>query len=336
MFWALKGGGGGSFGVVTRLTLRTWELPAVFGIVATTIRASSDAAYRRLFGAFLDFYADQLCNPHWGELATLRPGNRLELGMNFQGFDKAQAAAIWQPFLDWVAAVNDLAASPPVIFAGPGRHRWDAAFLDTLAPAIVRHDDRPGAPKANIFWASNLAEAGHFIHGFNSLWLPATLLQPARREALADALMAASRHWAVELHFQKELAGAPPDAIAAARDTPTNPDMTAAFALAIIAGASPSAFPGLAGHAPDLASARRDAARIDQATDELRTVAPGTDAYLAESSYFQADWQRAYWGANYPRLLAAKQRYDPDGLFFVRHGVGSEGWSEDGFVRSRA
>jgi hypothetical protein len=30
------------------------------------------------------------------------PGNRLEIGMNFQGLDKAQVTAIWQPFLDWV------------------------------------------------------------------------------------------------------------------------------------------------------------------------------------------------------------------------------------------
>jgi len=29
LFWAIKGGGGGSWGVVTRLTLRTHELPAV-------------------------------------------------------------------------------------------------------------------------------------------------------------------------------------------------------------------------------------------------------------------------------------------------------------------
>ena len=29
LFWALKGGGGGSLGVVTRLTLRTHELPDV-------------------------------------------------------------------------------------------------------------------------------------------------------------------------------------------------------------------------------------------------------------------------------------------------------------------
>jgi hypothetical protein len=28
-----------------------------------------------------------------------------------------------------------------------------------------------------------------------------------------------------------------------------------------------------------------------------------------------------------------KNLYDPDGLFFVHHGVGSERWSADGFTR---
>jgi hypothetical protein len=31
--------------------------------------------------------------------------------------------------------------------------------------------------------------------------------------------------------------------------------------------------------------------------------------------------------------LAVKEKYDPDGLFFVHHGVGSERWSADGFTR---
>lgn len=39
------------------------------------------------------------------------------------------------------------------------------------------------------------------------------------------------------------------------------------------------------------------------------------------------------WGPNYARLLSVKKRYDPDGLFTVHHGVGSEAWSADGFVR---
>jgi FAD binding domain len=47
LFWALKGGGGGGFGVVTRLALRTRELPLYCGFVFTMIRASSDTAFRR-------------------------------------------------------------------------------------------------------------------------------------------------------------------------------------------------------------------------------------------------------------------------------------------------
>jgi FAD/FMN-containing dehydrogenase len=41
LFWALKGGGGGTFGVVTRLTLRTRELPGMFGGFFGKIRARS-------------------------------------------------------------------------------------------------------------------------------------------------------------------------------------------------------------------------------------------------------------------------------------------------------
>ncbi|MBV8913891.1 MAG: FAD-binding oxidoreductase [Acetobacteraceae bacterium] len=333
LFWALKGGGGGSFGVVTRLTLRTWDLPASFGAVSTSIRASSDDAYRRLLGAFVAFYAESLCNPHWGELAQSMPGNRLEIGMNFQGLDKALAEALWRPFLGWVAAQDDLVATPPAVVAGPGRYRWDGAMLERRVPGVIRRDDRPGAAAANFFWAANLAEAGHVIHDFESLWLPADLLRPERQGRLADALAAASRHWTVEMHFQKGLAGAPASVCAAALDTPMNPMVADSFMLAIVASEGPPAFPGLPGHGPDMAKARHDRARIARAMAELRAVAPEGGAYVAESSYFQPDWQRAYWGPNYPRLLAAKRRYDPDGLFFVRHGVGSEGWSEDGFER---
>jgi FAD/FMN-containing dehydrogenase len=54
---------------------------------------------------------------------------------------------------------------------------------------------------------------------------------------------------------------------------------------------------------------------------------------LAESNFFEPDWQQSFWGPNYPRLLAVKARYDPEGLFFVHHGVGSERWSADGFTQ---
>ncbi len=171
------------------------------------------------------------------------------------------------------------------------------------------------------------AQVGWFLHGYESAWLPAALLQ--QQESLADALFAANRHWGFGLHFNKGLAGGPASATTAARDTATNPDALDAFALAIVAGASRSAWLG----PPDLAAARREARAIDAAMQELRKLAPGAGSYVSESSFFLDDWQRAYWGSNYPRLRAVKARYDPDGLFFVHHGVGSEDWSDDGFSR---
>ena len=67
LFWALKGGGGGSFGVVTKLTLRTRELPEYFGGVFGTIKANSETAFRSLTAQIVSFYHEQLFNRHWGE-----------------------------------------------------------------------------------------------------------------------------------------------------------------------------------------------------------------------------------------------------------------------------
>jgi FAD/FMN-containing dehydrogenase len=150
-----------------------------------------------------------------------------------------------------------------------------------------------------------------------------------------DALFAASRHWSVEVHFQKGLAGAPTETLAATRDTPMHPAVLDAFALAIIAGEGPPAFVGLKGHEPNLAVARRNAKAIETATAALKAVVPNAGAYVAESSFFQPDWQTAYWGPHYARLLAIKRQVDPSGLFFAHHGVGSEDWTPDGFTRLR-
>jgi hypothetical protein len=184
-----------------------------------------------------------------------------------------------------------------------------------------------------VFWAGNLGEAGHFLHGMESLWLPRSLLQLERRAQLVDALIAATRHWSVELHFQKALAGAPAEALAATRDTATNPALLDAFTLVIIGAGQQPAYPGLPGHEPDMETARRQAHAVVKAADELREVAPDAGTYVAESSFFERDWQRAYWGPNYSKLQLLKKKYDPGGLFFVHHGVGSEEWSADGFTR---
>ena len=67
--------------------------------------------------------------------------------------------------------------------------------------------------------------------------------------------------------------------------------------------------------------------------DELRKIVPNAGSYVSECNFFEQSWQQAFWGTNYPRLQAVKAKYDPAGLFFVHHGVGSEEWSADGFIR---
>ena len=338
LFWALKGGGGGSFGVVTRLTLRTHALPDFFGAVFGEITASSDTAWCALVARFVDFYAASLFNAHWGETVSLRDGRRLKLSMVFQDLTQAQAEAVWAPFFAWVRERKEYSISAaPTVMAIPARRFWDPQLLQKHAPGIVTMDGRPHASPDHFVWSGDREQAGWFIHGYQSAWLPAGLLGKESQAALVDALCAAAGQWDVELHFNKGIAGAPQAALDATRDTAMNPAVLDAFALAIIAGGSGPAFPGTAGAQAaqsDATRARKRADGIRSAMDALLKAAPGAGAYVSESDYFQARWQDAYWGGNYARLARIKRSVDPEGLFFVHHGVGSEGWSEDGFTRT--
>jgi FAD/FMN-containing dehydrogenase len=333
LFWALKGGGGGTFGVVTRLTLRTHALPATFGGVNANVTASSDAAWRALVEQLLSFYRTSLMNPHWGEQIRFQSRRRLAISMVFQGLSQTEAEAVWRPFFDWLAArAGDYTLSKPQVLALPARMFWNGAIMKNLA-GVVKTDDRPGAAPDRFFWAGDGDQVGQVLHAYLSTWLSKDLLEPARQPALVDALIHAANGWGVSLHFNKGLAGAPEQALERTRDTATNPAVVDAFALAITGAAEGPAYPGVAGHEPGDARGRIEAKVVRAAWAPLLTLPAKPASYVSETDYFEADWQQAFWGEHYPRLRQIKRRYDPDGLFFVHHSVGSEGWSPDGFSR---
>jgi FAD/FMN-containing dehydrogenase len=361
LFWALKGGGGGSYGVVSKVTVRVHDLPEFFGVANFTIQAASDDAYRRLIREFVSFYREHLFNAHWGEQARVRPDNTLVVSMVSQGLDAGQAKEIWQPFLDWVARSPEAYSIEGHLTIGsvPARSWWDVQWWKEHWPelpfpnpdgsglvaafdAVLGHlvnqpvfaiDDRPDAGPDRAWWKGDGEQVGWFIWGFESLWLPASLLENDAQQGLAEALFASSRYSGVELHFNKGLAGAPPDAIARAKDTAMNPAVLTAFALAIAGDAQGPAYPGAPGREPSVAEGRKAAERVERCMNRLRALVPNPGAYWSESNYFERGWQQAYWGSNHQRLAEIKRRYDPEGLFFVHNGVGSDEWSADGFTK---
>ena len=53
-------------------------------------------------------------------------------------------------------------------------------------------------------------------------------------------------------------------------------------------------------------------------------------AYSNEASVFEPNFQTTFFGNNYARLSSIKAEYDPDDLFIVGAGVGSERWDSSG------
>jgi FAD/FMN-containing dehydrogenase len=334
LFWALKGGGGGTFGAVSKVTLRVRELPEFWGAAILTVKATSDDAFRLLLRHFVDFYREHLFNDHWGEQARISSDNALDLSMVCHDLSTEEVKRIWQPFLDWVARspAAYTIEGQPILGSMPARHWWDVEWRKQNHQAVFDVDQRPGASSNKAWWTGDAGQVAWFLYGYESLWMPASLLEDDSQQRLAQALFAGSRHKDIELHFNKGLAGGPREAMEATRDTATNPAVLNAFSLAIVGDAG-GGYPGVRGHEPDVAAGRKSREEIRKCVNELRAIVPDDGAYVSESNFFQENWQQAYWGSNYARLASVKQKYDPTGLFFVHNGVGSEAWSENGFVK---
>ncbi len=67
LWWAIRGGGGGTFGIVTRITLATHEAPTQVGILEGTCKATSASSWRALVRRGVKFWGDTLMTEHWGE-----------------------------------------------------------------------------------------------------------------------------------------------------------------------------------------------------------------------------------------------------------------------------
>ena len=322
LFWALCGGGGGTFGIVTRVTLMTHEAPKQSGIVRCTIKAGSDEAYLMLLQKLATFWHKTLCTEHWGEKITLGADNSIEFMLVYSGMNQQGATDAFAPLVQW-ARLRD--SNCTVRFATqdlPFRQAWDLPYFQKTAPNMVVADDRGGTSKDQFWWAGDQGQVSAFIWEYFGRYMPQGILgNPAQ---FANTMFAATRHWAVEVHINKGLFGSSEDARQRTLATSMNPAVLNAAGLFIIAGAQQSAFVGVKGHEPDMAKGKASHTKMCKAYAIIETATPGAGSYVNESSYFDKDWGKLYWGDNYEQLLKIKREVDPTGLFTGHHLVGSE------------
>jgi hypothetical protein len=62
--------------------------------------------------------------------------------------------------------------------------------------------------------------------------------------------------------------------------------------------------------------------------EPAKMLTPGGGAYMNEASYREPEWQQTFFGENYARLLDIKRRYDPDHVFDCYKCVGWRGEDE--------
>ncbi|KAM0722061.1 hypothetical protein Q7P37_002987 [Cladosporium fusiforme] len=86
------------------------------------------------------------------------------------------------------------------------------------------------------------------------------------------------------------------------------------------------------GWAPGSSEEIQSAVRRDITYNKVAAMekqAPDTGAYMNEADRLDPNWQRNFYGDNYERLLEIKQRRDPNGVFYCPTCVGSAEWEED-------
>lgn len=322
LFWALRGGGGATFGIVSRITYLAHPMPQTAGLLSGTITAPDDDAFRELLARFVRFFPDALNNGSWGEQITIMPDNSLDLALVWLDLTTQRARAVWEPFISALEA-DSIATAALTFEIHPFRDMWNPAYWQRVDPQMVTLDPRADQPAGQFWWASNQVEVSQFLNTYLSRWIPLVNFVDTPDD-LAATLFDASRITKIGLHINKGLAGVSEEVLERERNTSINPAYLDAAALVIIGSRQDAAYPGVAGLEPDLAAGRKAAGSLNQAIGIIRDATPGAGTYSNESDYFEPDWQQAFWGTNYERLLSIKRDVDPDNLFRVHHGVGSE------------
>ncbi|KAL1914343.1 uncharacterized protein VTP21DRAFT_8982 [Calcarisporiella thermophila] len=295
LFWALRGGGGGTYGVVVTATHKTHKAPSNVSGLILSANATDSASFQEFLKEFVRINPS-LAEAGWGGYFFIS-NNSMLLTYFYADANSSLANATVAPLLTFANNRTGLS----IMGITTDYASFNAWHRKDCDPSKDLCTDPVGE---NALLASRLIPKENFENEDKSKLFVDTLLNLAKKKAIIGHLVAGG---AVIRNNGS--------------DTSVNPAWRKAVWHIVVA----SSF-------DDTATVEQQKAAAEDVTRSaqlLRDITPDSGCYLNEADVNEPNWQQAFFGDNYPRLKTIKNNVDPSGLFVCRNCVGSEEWSTD-------
>lgn len=293
LYWALSGGGGGNYGIVVSMTVKTYP-DAPVGGAGLQISANYTTA-DQFYQAIEDFHALLPAMVDNGTMIVYFFGDSFFTINPVTAYNKTgdDVKAILAP---WIAILHSLNIPLTVSYTSSATY---AEHYETYMGPL---------PYGNIAVSA---------YQFGSRLIPRTVVQNNNA-----ALQAVYRNVTEQGLL---LGGVATDVSAPVKSGNISNAVLPAWRDALIHTYLTSAWNTSASAWGQMLKDQES--MTSDWVPQVEAVTPGSGAYMNEANYREPDYQNVFFGANYAKLLAIKRKWDPDSLFYATAGVGSEAWT---------